>query len=281
MTIAPSPAVKQPIPSPPAVRPQRDSTNAHQLIAIASGKGGVGKTWLSVTLTHALARAGRRALLFDGDLGLANVDIQLGLMPSHDLSSVIAHGERLEDATTAFEDGGFDIIAGRSGSGRLANLPGNRFQHVINGIHSLTASYDHVLMDLGAGVDKTVCQLSRVSDLCIVVATNEPTSLTDAYAFIKLNQRFGRMDHIRVVINMVESAAEGGRTYETLRKACESFLKASPPLLGVIRRDSKVPAAIRHQTPILTRFPTSDAACDVEAITDRVIKLSNASRSSV
>ncbi|MCP5365370.1 MAG: MinD/ParA family protein [Hyphomicrobiales bacterium] len=281
MTIGPSPAVKQPTSSQPAARPKREAQHAHQLIAVASGKGGVGKTWLSVTLAHAFARAGRRTLLFDGDLGLANVDIQLGLMPSHDLSSVIAHGDRLQDATTPFEDGGFDIIAGRSGSGRLANLPGNRFQQVIDGIHSITASYDHVIMDLGAGVDRTVCQLSRISDLCIVVATNEPTSLTDAYAFIKLNQRAGRMDHIRVVINMVESKAEGERTYETLRKACESFLKASPPLLGFVRRDAKVPAAIRHQTPILTRFPTSDAASDVETITNRILKTANPSRSRV
>jgi len=98
------------------------------VIAVASGKGGVGKTWLAITLAHALARAGARTLLFDGDLGLANVDIQLGLMPKHDLGSVLAGRLTLSQVAMTYEDGGFDIIAGRSGSGRLADIAPSRLQ---------------------------------------------------------------------------------------------------------------------------------------------------------
>ena len=94
--------------------------------AVASGKGGVGKTWFAITLSHALANLGRKTLLFDGDLGLANVDIQLGLMPKHDLGTVVSGKLPLNQATLSFDDGGFDIIAGRSGSGNLANISANR-----------------------------------------------------------------------------------------------------------------------------------------------------------
>ena len=104
------------------------TARSHNILAVASGKGGVGKTWFAITLTHALARRGQRALLFDGDLGLANVDIQLGLMPRHDLGSVISGKLTLNQATMRFDDGGFDVVAGRSGSGSLANIPLSRLQ---------------------------------------------------------------------------------------------------------------------------------------------------------
>ncbi|HBS23943.1 P-loop NTPase, partial [Thalassospira sp.] len=123
------------------------------VLAIASGKGGVGKTWFAITLTHSLVREGKKALLFDGDLGLANIDIQLGLMPKHDLGGVISGRIGLRDAVTPFPDGGFDIIAGRSGSGSLANLPVTRLQALSDDLIQTGKSYDKVLIDLGAGVD--------------------------------------------------------------------------------------------------------------------------------
>ena len=125
---------------------------AFNMLSVASGKGGVGKTWFSITLAHALARAGRRALLFDGDLGLANVDIQLGLMPSRDLGGVLAGQLTLSQATVPFEDGDFEIIAGRSGMGSLASLPANRLVALGRELTELAGAYDWVVMDLGAGV---------------------------------------------------------------------------------------------------------------------------------
>ena len=125
------------------------------VIAVASGKGGVGKTWFSITLAHAMARAGRKILLFDGDLGLANVDIQLGLMPKTDLGSVVAGRLTLNQALVSFPDGGFDIIAGRSGSGTLANIPLSRLQMLGDDLVLLANTYDRVVVDLGAGVEKT------------------------------------------------------------------------------------------------------------------------------
>jgi len=235
-------------------------------VAIASGKGGVGKTWFSITLAQALAKQGHRILLFDGDLGLANLDIQLGLMPKHDVSSVIAGRLTLNQAIVEYPEGGFDIIAGRSGAGNLANIAASRLQMLGDDLSLLASNYHTVLLDLGAGVERTVRQLAHNAGTCIVVLTDEPTSLTDAYAFIKILHKERPDIDFKVVVNIVNSTREGERTYNTLHKACLGFLKFSPPLLGVIRRDTKVREAIRAQTPLLTRFPNCEAAQDVERI---------------
>lgn len=259
--------------TPSLASPQKfpPGATARNVFAIASGKGGVGKTWFSITLAHALTRAGHKSLLFDGDLGLANLDIQLGLMPKHDLGAVIAGRMTLAQAVTTFAEGAFDVIAGRSGSGSLANLAPSRVQMLCDDLVSLTGTYDAVILDLGAGVDRTVRQLSHSAAACLVLATDEPTSLTDAYAFIKMihAERPGR--DIRIVVNVANSTKEGEKTYRTLLKACEGFLKISPPLLGIVRRDAKVREAIRSQKSLLTRFPNSEAALDVEAIARRLL----------
>lgn len=243
---------------------------SRNMIAVASGKGGVGKTWFSITLAHSLANSGQRVLLFDGDLGLANLDIQLGLMPKHDLSNVVGGRLTLNQAIIDYPDGGFDIIAGRSGSGGLANVASSRLQMMGDDLALLAANYDTVLLDLGAGIERTVRQLAHNAKSCIVLLTDEPTSLTDAYAFIKIMHADRPDIDIKIVTNIVNSTREGERTYNTLLKACEGFLKISPQLLGVIRRDTRVREAIRAQTPLLTRFPNCEAAQDVERIADNL-----------
>ena len=255
-----------------APRPAAPKPRAKNVIAVASGKGGVGKTWFSISLTHALTRAGQRTLLFDGDLGLANVDIQLGLMPKHDLGAVVTGRLTLNQAAVNFPEGGFDVIAGRSGSGSLANIPLSRLQILADDLVLLAGGYDRVVLDLGAGVEKTVRALANQAGTVLVVTTDEPTSLTDAYAFIKVTQMERPGTDIRIVVNMANSTREGERIYYTLLKACEGFLKISPPLAGVIRRDLKVREAIRNQTPLLTRSPNTEAATDVEVIVDHLLK---------
>ena len=259
--------------STPTLAPRlKSQKNGKNMVAIASGKGGVGKTWFAITLTHALAEEKLRTLLFDGDLGLANLDIQLGLMPKHDLGSVIAGRLTLNQSVLVYEEGNFDIIAGRSGSGGLANVPVSRLQVLGEDLHSLSTNYDKVIIDLGAGVERTVRQLTQSVSTCLVVATDEPTSLTDAYAFIKVTHMERPGTDIKVVINMANSTHEGERTYNTLLKACEGFLKISPPLIGVIRRDNKVRESIKSQVSILTRFPKTEAANDVKQIAEKLKK---------
>ena len=242
------------------------AARARNMITIASGKGGVGKTLLAICIAQAFSKASQTTLLFDGDFGLANVDIQLGLMPEHDLGSVITGRIAIDEAVTRFEDGGFDILAGKSGSGALAQLSKERLEMVRKALMGIAASYDRVVVDLGAGIHNDARMLAASSGTVVVIATDEPTSLTDAYAFIKVtNAQYPGTD-IRILVNMAQSAREGKRTYETLRKACESFLKISPPLAGIVRTDPKVKESIRAQSPLLTRYPNTNAATDIEAV---------------
>ncbi len=241
-------------------------TQCPNLIAVASGKGGVGKTWFAVTLSHTLAQAGKKVLLFDGDLGLANVDIQLGLMPKLDLASVIDGEITLPMAILPFEQGRFDILAGRSGSGNLASLSSAKVTQLRNDLLRLAPAYDYIIIDLGAGVERPTRQMAAPAGVVLVVITDEPTSLTDAYAFIKLMRAANPRIQPRIVVNLAANIREGQKTYETIRKACQSFLNYAPPLAGVIRRDTHVREAIRIQTPLLTRSPACEAAQDVAAI---------------
>lgn len=236
------------------------------IVAVASGKGGVGKTWLAITLAHALARQSRRTLLFDGDLGLANVDIQLGLVPKVDLQGALLGKLTLSQATTAYDEGGFDVIAGCSGSGGLASLPLGKLEELASRIARHAEDYDHVILDLAAGVESGVRHMTRPATQCLVVTTEEPTSLTDAYAFIKLTARDFPNTALQIVVNMASSRQAGERTYRTLAKACENFLNLAPPLAAIIRRDDKVRDTIRHQTPLLVRHPSCPAATDIESL---------------
>ncbi|MDD3370716.1 MAG: MinD/ParA family protein [Alphaproteobacteria bacterium] len=241
------------------------------MIAVASGKGGVGKTWFSITLCHALSKLGKKTLLFDGDFGLANVDIQLGLTPERDLGSVVDGNLPLKAVVTRYADGGFDILAGRSGSGNLAALPAQKLTNLRQDLIVMARNYDSVVVDLGAGIERPVRQMAGPAAIGFVVLIDEPTSLTDAYAFIKLSHAANPSADLRVIVNMANTVSEGRKTYETIRKACQSFLHYEPPLAGIIRRDTKVRDAICAQTPLLTRSPVCDAAKDVEAIAKQLL----------
>lgn len=242
--------------------PKTTGKSGH-LIAVASGKGGVGKTWFSISLSQSLAQSGKKVLLFDGDLGLANIDVQLGLMAKRDINDVIEGSLSLEHVIERCEDGGFDVIAGRSGHGSLSALPMQRLNDLLLQIRALVPKYDAVIIDLGAGIDRTVRFIAAAADTSIVVSTDEPTAMTDAYAFIKLSHAAGHGDNIQIVINMATDKKEGEGTYNTLAKACKKFLNMTPPLIGIIRQDKRVKEAIRAQTPFLTRSPNSETAEDV------------------
>ena len=244
---------------------------ARNVIAVASGKGGVGKTWFAITLAHALAQAGRKTLLFDGDLGLANVDVQLGLKPHGDVASVIAGEATLAEVVTPFDGGatrnGFDIVAGPLGlgpAGEFGRRP--KSSRLRNDLQSFARNYDWVVLDLGAGIERTVRLMAANSRACLVVTTDEPTAITDAYAYIKVTALERLPEGIRIVVNMASSVEEGQRTYATLLRACREFLKIEPPFAGFVRRDDAVKDAIRRQSALMKRTPNSEAARDVEQI---------------
>ncbi len=250
---------------------QVDLGTTNNIIAIASGKGGVGKTWLAITLSQLFARSGRRILLFDGDIGLANVDVQLGLTPEKDLSQTLRGNVPLSDVITHYPLG-FDIIAGRSGSTSLANLSGDKLMTIKNQLLELSHHYDYIIIDLGAGIEQYAQFMASLASRCIVVVTDEPTSLTDAYAFVKLCTTKLHKAEITIVVNQATTQKDGERTYEALDKACSSFLNVSPPLLGIVRKDNKVREAIRSQAPIVEKYPHTTATTDVAAISIKLLQ---------
>ncbi|WP_424814653.1 AAA family ATPase [Roseococcus sp. YIM B11640] len=237
-----------------------------RLIAIASGKGGVGKTFCAIGLAQALAEAGERVLLVDGDFGLANLDVQLGLHPVHDLSDVLAGRHGLEHVAIA-HPAGFRVLPGRSGSGMLAGLDGRALAALLARQEGL------VLLDLGAGLGAAQRQLAAAADLLVVLANEEPTSLTDAYAVLKLHRQDAPGGRAAVLANMVGQASHGLRVHAALDAACRNFLGAPVPYLGAVRRDPRVPAAIRAQAPLLTRSPNSPAAEDLRLAAGAVMGL--------
>jgi flagellar biosynthesis protein FlhG len=243
-------------------------TERNRLIAIASGKGGVGKTWFAATLAHALAMQRLRVLLVDGDLGLANVDIQLGIMPKYDLGHVLSLAQPAAAAIVKIPEGGFDLLAGRSGSGALAVLDPASLARLSNILSETKQSYETTLLDCGAGLDLAAQLMVETADILLLLITEDPTSLTDAYAVLKclLLARRGGASDVRVVVNMAGSPAAGLRAFETLASATAGFLNFRPALAGIIRRDDRVRDAIRRQSLLLSRAPQSIAGHDVEQI---------------
>lgn len=249
--------------------PALDNTN---IIAIASGKGGVGKTWFAITLSHVFARSGRRVLLFDGDIGLANVDVQLGLTPSKDLSSVFSGRAQLKETIMHYPAGNFDIIAGRSGSTSLSAISGESLAQMGASLRQVAQNYDYVILDLGAGIEQNVQYLSSLASKSIVIVNDEPTSLTDAYAYIKLCSSKQNMPKVNVVVNSAASQKEGDKTFEALNRACQNFLGFTPNLLGVIRKDNKIREAIRAQKSLISVAPGTTAASDVATISLKLLQ---------
>lgn len=238
------------------------------LTVLASGKGGVGKTFLAVTLAHALARRGRRVLLVDADLGLANVDVQLGLDPAIGLAHAIRADFDLASLVRPLSGLGVSFIGGSGADAALAGLGDARLGRAIERLRLIARGFDDVLVDLPSGLGRIATLFAAGADRLVIVGNNEPTTLTDNYAFIKLTR--GSAPAPWFLANDVADAAEGRLAQATLARACRRFLDLECRDLGTVRRDRRVPEAIRRQLPYLDRSPQAPAAADIEAIARRL-----------
>lgn len=242
-------------------------------VAILSGKGGVGKTNLSLNLACSLFQHGYKSLLMDCDMGLANLDVLLGITPEGNLQDALLGNASLQDILYPVEKGGFDILPAASGVPELNDLKPDLRQMLLDRLDPILGHYDYVFMDLGAGISETVQTFAAMSAMRVVIITPEPTSLTDGYALIKvLNNRFNMKDFM-VLVNQASSAREAKSTYEKLLGACKHFLNIEPVFLGHVRLDSKLPEAVCKQKPLLHYAPGSPAARDIQGLAEKLQRL--------
>ncbi|EQA36983.1 putative flagellar biosynthesis protein FlhG [Leptospira inadai serovar Lyme str. 10] len=236
-----------------------------KIIAIASGKGGVGKSTISVNLAISMAKAGQRVLVFDGDLGLANVNVILGIIPKYNLYHVVKGHKSLKDIIIQAPEG-VDIIAGASGYSQLANLNDTQRNNLIKGFADLE-SYDYMIIDTGAGISSNVIGLTLPADDVIVVTTPEPTAITDSYGLIKAIVSQSRDKNLKMVVNRVRSAIEGKKVADRVIDISGQFLEVRVENLGFIFQDDEVEKSIREQKPYIIHSPKSKAAACLNRIT--------------
>jgi flagellar biosynthesis protein FlhG len=241
-----------------------------KVITIASGKGGVGKTSISLNLSLALAAAGYRVCLFDADLGLANVNILTGLFPEHGLEEVLCGDRSLGDIMIKnFQ--GIDIIPGSSGVEKMADLAPEESKRLINSFLGLS-SYDYFILDTSAGISSQVLSFCLASHLMILVATPEPTSITDAYSLLKVLSRNKRFPRVKVVINQVKTAVSAKNAYARLKETVHKFLPIKIAPLGIVAQDKKVSISVISQIPFFMLFPETDASRCIRSIALKLIK---------
>ncbi|MBP1149598.1 MULTISPECIES: MinD/ParA family protein [Methylocaldum] len=230
-----------------------------RVLAVSSGKGGVGKTNVAVNLGVSLSELGRHAVLLDADLGLANVDVLLGLQPKFNLSHVLS-GERSLDEILVEGPSGLKIVPASSGIQRMSELTTAEQAAVIRAFGEMNQDIDVLLVDTAAGISGGVVNFARACQDIILVVCDEPTSLTDAYAFIKLLNRDYGVHRFQILPNMVQDYQQGQALFGKLCRVTDRYLDVTLDLLGVVPRDEQLRKAVQKQTPVVVAYPHSKAA---------------------
>ncbi len=241
-------------------------------VSISSGKGGVGKTSITVNLAFALSRKGVNTLVVDGDMGLANVDVLLKLDPSKTLRDVLESDGDPMDAVI-FLNPQFAVLPASSGVPEMATLEAREHTQLEGLLDSITSRFDCLILDTAAGIGASVLWLNNYAQHNIIVVTPDPTSITDAYALIKvLSRDYGR-NNFHILMNSVASEPEGAQIFENLARAAVRFLKVQLLYLGSIPHDKAFVRAVRNQEILLERSPESKAGIALLAIADRLQRL--------
>lgn len=248
------------------------------IIAITSGKGGVGKTFVSANLAAALVQGGHRVLVMDADLGLANLDIILNLKPKATLHEVLMGTGQLDEVILQ-APGGFSVLPAGSGFADYSKLNDDLRARLRRVLDELGGRYDYLLLDTGAGIADVVLYAASLADEVVVVATPEPTAMADAYATIKVLAMHQQRSQVHLVINQVRRRGEGTTLTRQLQQVVDRFLNAGPGnpgirlgYLGEIPHDELVPQAVRSRTLLLASAPGSDVAKSLIDIAGRLAR---------
>ncbi len=230
------------------------TTSHARVIVVTSGKGGVGKTNITVNLALALAKRGKRTVLFDADLGMANVDVILGVSPKAHLADVVAGRKRLEEILLQVTEG-LEIVPGGSGMHELADLPQDVLEGFVRGLRDLEHRADFILVDTGAGISRAVLNFVLAANEILVVTTPEPTAITDAYGLIKAIDQHNPLAQVRLLINMAESEQEARAVAQKLIMIVDRFLDVEVSYLTWLEKDPNVSRAVLQQQPFYHAFP--------------------------
>jgi flagellar biosynthesis protein FlhG len=243
-----------------------------RIITITSGKGGVGKTNVAINMALAYARLGKKVIVVDADLGLANVTVMLNVVPKSNLQHVMRRQKSMKEILTETEYG-ISIIAGGSGISSLANLTNDERQNFINEIDTLSNA-DIIIIDTSAGVSSNVLDFIAAADDTVIIATPEPTSLTDAYSITKIiATEYDDLDMgLKLVVNRVKSASEAKRVADSMIKVAGQFLNLKMDYLGFIYDDDTVSAAVIDQKPFMVSAPKCRASLCIQHLVERMEK---------
>lgn len=244
-------------------------TKPVQVIAVTAGKGGVGKSNVSVNLAVALAQLNKNVMLLDADLGLANVDIMLGLHGKYNLSHVIQGVCDLSDIILQGPNG-IRVIPAASGTEFMTHLSTAEHAGIIDAFNELTDDLDYMIIDTAAGISDTVLSFTRSSQEVIVVVCDEPTSLTDAYALIKVMSRRYEWKHFHILANMVRHPKDGRELFNKLFRVSEQFLDVHLDYLGAIPFDENVHNAVKKQKPVVLAYPETGASDSFGKVAEHV-----------
>ncbi len=241
-----------------------------KIIAITSGKGGVGKSSFSLNLAISLSLQDKKILLVDGDIGLANIEIMLGVMPKYTLLSIVTEKKNVKEIITKTEYG-IDILSGGNGIGEVMFMGEEERETIINSLNDLFNEYDFIIIDTGAGAGDTVTDFLKLADRTYVVMTTEPTSITDAYTLIKILVNKGIISTLYGVINMCPNTKEAAFVAKKFSLALEKFLKLNIEAYYVLVTDSNVPKSIKGQVPYVLSYPKSKYTKELANIASDII----------
>ncbi len=241
-----------------------------KLISITSGKGGVGKTTVTCNLAMSLAAAGHRVLIFDGDIGMANVDIFFGVRAKMTIKDLL-DGEPIQECITKLVKN-IDLLAGGSGLYDLMSLSAFERREIVQQIQSIHLNYDYVLIDTAPGLHDYVLHLNSVADECVLVITQDPSSLADAYALLKtLNSKY-KMREFKIICNLVE-ASQGAALFSRFSEVVEKFLTLRLSFLGAISEDLVLKKAQQMQRLIMKQGIESQAQQQIQEISAKLVDI--------
>jgi len=242
-----------------------------RILAVTSGKGGVGKTNISANLGICLSAAGKRVLLVDADLGLGNLDVIINAQCRYNISDLI-RGRRTIEQIIEVGAGGVEILAASSGLEEFADL--NEFQRhrLLQELAALQKNYDVMILDTGAGISGTVIAFCLAADQTLVVTTPEPSAMTDAYAMIKLLVRNGYRGKVSLVVNMAETVGEAKKTYKRICEVARRFLNTYIYDAGALLKDRNVPDAVRLRQAFVLEYPKAKISASLSSMAARLIK---------